>query len=127
VHRAALALGIAADPAGQLGHDPARIHADRQHVAVVAIGGDHRIAGPERVLDADRDRLLADIEMAEAADQAHAVQLTRLLLETPDQEHVAVIGQQQLALVARRPGGEVVRADDGDGLTLRGGHDHISH
>ena len=52
----------------------------------------------------DRDRLLADIEMAEAADQPHAVELARLLLEAPDQEHVAIIGEQ---LVHRllRPGG----------------------
>jgi hypothetical protein len=39
-------------------------------VAVVAIGGDHRVVVAERVLDADGDRFLADIEMAEAADQA---------------------------------------------------------
>ena len=32
---------------------------------------------------------LADIEMAEAADRAHAVELAGLFLEAPDQQHVA--------------------------------------
>src|SRR5690606_27826371 len=36
------------------------------------------------------DGLLADIEMAETADEAHAVKLARLLLEAADQEHVAI-------------------------------------
>ncbi len=44
----------------------------------------------ERELHADHDRFLADVEMAEAADQAHAVHLARLLLEPADQQHVAV-------------------------------------
>ena len=99
----------------------------RQHVAVVAVGGDRRIAGLERVLDADGDRLLADVQVAEAADQAHAVELAGLLLEASDQEHVAVVGQQQLAVMGRRPVGYVVLAGDGDDLPLRGGHDQISH
>ena len=128
VHRAALALGVAGDAAGELGHHAARVHAGDQHVAVVAIGGDHRIAVAERVLHADRDRFLADVEVAEAADQAHAVELARLLLEAPDQQHLAIVAQQQLAVVARQPpAGYVVLGDDGDYLTLRGGHDRISH
>ena len=44
----------------------------------------------ERHLHADDDRLLADIEVAEAADQAHAVELAGLLLEAADEQHVAV-------------------------------------
>ena len=55
----------------------------------------------ERHLHADDDGLLADIEMAEAADQAHAVELARLLLEAADQQHVA-IGPQQLVPIDRR-------------------------
>ena len=38
----------------------------------------------------DDDRFLADIEVAEAADQAHAVELAGLLLEAPDQQHLAM-------------------------------------
>ena len=44
VHRAALAVRIAAAAPGQLGHDTLGIHAAGQHVAVVAIGGDDRVA-----------------------------------------------------------------------------------
>ena len=77
VHRAALALGVAAAAPGQLGHDAARVHVAGQHVAVVAVAGDDAVARAQRMLDADGDRLLADIEVAEAADQAHAVELAR--------------------------------------------------
>ena len=49
----------------------------------------------QRHLHADDDGLLADIEVAEAADQPHAVELAGLLLEAADQQHVA-IGLQQL-------------------------------
>ena len=46
--------------------------------------------GLQRRLHADHDGFLADIEVAEAADQAHAVELAGLLLEAADQEHVGV-------------------------------------
>ena len=46
-----------------------------------------------RHLHADDDGFLADIEVAEAADQAHAVELPGLLLEAADQQHVAVGGK----------------------------------
>jgi hypothetical protein len=59
-------------------------------MAVVAITGDDLVAGRERQLHADDHRFLADIEMAEAADQAHSVHLARLLFEAADQQHVAV-------------------------------------
>ena len=48
-------------------------------------------------LHADDDRFLADVEVAEAADQAHAVHLARLLLEAADQQHVPV-GREFLLL-----------------------------
>ena len=53
-------------------------------MAVVAIAGDDLVAVLQRHLHADDHRLLADIEVAEAADQAHAVELARLLLEAAD-------------------------------------------
>ena len=77
VHRAALALGIAVAAPGELGHHALGVHADGEHVAVVAIGGDDLIALLGRHLHADDDGLLADIEVAEAADVAHAVELAR--------------------------------------------------
>ncbi len=76
--------------AGQLGHDALGVHAAGQHVAVVAIAGDDGVALFERHLHADHHGLLADVEVAEAADQAHAVHLAGLLLEAPDQQHVAI-------------------------------------
>ena len=59
-------------------------------MAVVAVAGDDPVALFQRHLHADDDGLLADVEMAEAADQAHAVHLAGLLLEAADQQHVAV-------------------------------------
>ena len=44
----------------------------------------------QRHLHADDDGFLADIQMAEAADEAHAVELTGLLLEAANQQHVAI-------------------------------------
>src|SRR6185312_11788275 len=93
VHRAALALGIAVGAAGELGHDALRVHAGGDHVAVVAIAGDDLVAAFERHLHTDDDRFLADVEVAEAADQTHAVELARLLLEAADGEHRPVGGE----------------------------------
>jgi hypothetical protein len=94
VHGAALALGIAAAASGEFSHHALGIHPAGEHVAVVAIAGDNGILAGDRRLHADDDRLLADIEMAEAADQAHAVHLARLLLEAADQQHVAIVFEQ---------------------------------
>ena len=44
----------------------------------------------DRHLHADDHGLLADVEVAEAADEAHAVELAGLLLEAADEQHVAV-------------------------------------
>jgi hypothetical protein len=93
VHRAALAVRIAAAPASQLGHDAARCHPRHQHVAVVAVTGDDLVALPRRHLHADDDRFLADIEVAKAADEAHAVHLAGLFLEAANVEHLAIGGQ----------------------------------
>src|SRR5712691_13703 len=106
VHRAALALGIAAAAAGELGHHALRVHAAGEHVAVVAVAGDDLIPLLDRHLHADHDRFLADVEMAKAADQPHAVKLARLFLETADPEHL-LIGVE---LVIARPGGGRVGA-----------------
>ena len=48
----------------------------------------------------DHHGFLADIEVAEAADQPHAVKLARLLLEAADQQHVAVGPQQLVPVIA---------------------------
>ena len=59
-------------------------------MTVVAIRGHDRVAFQKRGLHADHHRLLPDIEVAEAADQPHAVKLARLLLEAADEQHVAI-------------------------------------
>ena len=88
VHRAALAVRIAAAPPGQLGHDAFRVHAAGQHMAVVAIGRDGGVAFLERRLHAGDHRFLADVEVAEPADQPHPVHLAGPLLEAADQQHL---------------------------------------
>ncbi|MEH2477686.1 hypothetical protein V1282_001043 [Nitrobacteraceae bacterium AZCC 2146] len=111
VHGAALTLGIAAMASGQLGHDALGVHAASQHVAVIAIAGDHLIAVLQGHLHADHDGFLADIEMAKAADRAHAVELSGLFLEAPDQQHVAQRVQLLVAVEIgrRRLGGAIAR------------------
>src|SRR6516162_8997193 len=96
VHRPALAVRIAATTPGQLGHDAPGIHAAGQHMAVIAIGRDNRVAFLERCLHADDNRFLPDIEVAVTAYQARAVHLPSPLLEPPDQQHVTVVSQQLL-------------------------------
>ena len=81
-------------------------------MAVIAIGGDDRVALLERRLHADDHRFLADIEVAEAADQPHAVHLAGALLEAPNQQHVAV--KVRAAPAARR------RLGDSTGLAVIG-------
>src|SRR5579872_881857 len=55
---------------------------------MVAIAGDHLVGITLGHLHSDDDRFLTDIEVAESADQAHAVHLAGFLLEAPDQEHL---------------------------------------
>ncbi len=62
-------------------------------MAVVAIAGDELIAFARRQLAADDHRLLADVEVAEAGDEAHAVELAGFLLEAADQQHLAIGGE----------------------------------
>lgn len=89
VHRTTLAVGIAAAAAGQFGHHALGVHSGGEHVAVITVSGYDLIALLERHLHPDDDGFLADIEMTETTDRAHAVELTSLLLKPPDQQHVA--------------------------------------
>jgi hypothetical protein len=58
-------------------------------VPVITVSSYDLITPLQRHLHADDHRFLADVEVAEAANCAHSVELTRLFLETPDQKHVA--------------------------------------
>ena len=79
---------------------------------------------PDRHLHADDHRLLADVEVAEAADQPHAVELARLLLEAADEQHVAVGGKLLLA-GERRDGVLAVGAGHGRGKPCGCGVGHV--
>ena len=87
VHRSALAVRIPVAAPGQFGHDALRVHTAGEHVPVVAVAGDDLVALFDRHLHADDHGFLADIEVAEAADEAHAVHLTSALLEAADEQH----------------------------------------
>ena len=93
VHRAALALGKPVAAAGEFGHHALGVHAAGDHVAVVAVTGDDLVAGLQRHLHTNDDRFLADVEMAESANQSHAVHLARLLFEAADRQHGLVGGK----------------------------------
>jgi hypothetical protein len=89
---------------------------------VIPVSGDHLIAVLRGHLHADDDCLLADVEVAEAADQAHAVHLAGLLLEAPDQQHLAigvelfVLGEVgNLAFLCGVPGGALLGTSRGPG------------
>src|SRR5215469_8852835 len=94
MHRAALAVRIAAATPGQLGHDTFRIHAAGQHMSVITVGRDDRVAFSECGLHTDDDRLLPDVKVAVAADQPHAVHLASPLLKASDQQHVTIVSEQ---------------------------------
>ena len=68
---------------------PFGVHTGRQHVAVVAVGGDDLVAFLGRHLQTDHDGFLPDVQVAEPADEAHTVELAGLLFEAPDQQHLA--------------------------------------
>ena len=115
--------------AGQFRHHALGIHAGGQHVAVVAVAGDDGIALFQGHLHADHHGLLADVEVAEAANQAHAVHLAGLLLEAADQQHVAVGSEflvlAQIGLVLRlvlRLAGQLARSGRLLRLVLGDGH-----
>jgi hypothetical protein len=121
VHRAALA---AADPgfaAGQLGHDDLGIDAIGQHVAVVTVAGDDAVmALLQGGLDADRNRFLADVQVAEAADQAQTVQLARTLFKAADQHHLFVEVEQFIVRRGIKPVGLIGLLEMIEPIGLRG-------
>ena len=89
VHRAAVAVRAALELPVELGHDRVRVRPARERVAVRAVRGGEDVAVLERLADADRDRLLADRDVQEARQLAGAEPLLDLLLEAPDQQHLA--------------------------------------
>ena len=68
----------------------------RERVPVGAMGRGEGVAVLHRLADADRDRLLADRDVQEARQLAGAEPLLDLLLEAPDEEHLAQEVPQRL-------------------------------
>ena len=95
VHRPALAARDARGAAGELGHDNLGVDSIGQHVAVIAVAGDDAVlARRQRRLQPHRGGFLADVEVAEPADQTQAIELPGALLEAADQQHLFVEFQQ---------------------------------
>ena len=66
-------------------------------MTVIAIPRDHAVLfAIERRLEPDRDRFLANIEVAEATDETQAVKLARFFLEAANQQHLLVEFEQFL-------------------------------
>ena len=89
VHRAAVAVRAALELPVQLGHERVRVRAARERVPVRAMGRGEDVAVVHRLADADRDRLLADRDVQEPGQLAGPEPLLDLLLEPPDQQHLA--------------------------------------
>ena len=74
----------------------------RERVAVRAVRGGEDVAVLQRLADADGDGLLADRDVEEAGQLARAEALLDLLLEAPDEQHLAqevaqrLLGQRRL-------------------------------
>ena len=66
-----------------------RMRPARERVPVRAMGRGEDVPVVHRLADADRDRLLADRDVQEAGQLAGAELLLDLLLEAPDQQHLA--------------------------------------
>ena len=72
-------------------------------MTVIAISGDHAVlVAVERGLEADRNRFLADVQVAEAADQAEPVELAGAFLEPANEQHL-LVEVEQLFLAGLEP------------------------
>ena len=89
VHRSAAPAAASFLLAEHLGHQPVHADAARDRLAVLAIGRDDGVLGRKRLHDADRNRLLAIIEVQKAEDLLRLVQLDAFRLEMPDADHLA--------------------------------------
>ena len=85
-------------PTGQFRHDALGVEIHGQHVAVIAVTGDHLIPVLLGHLHADNHGFLTNVQVAEAPYQTHAVELAGLFLKPADEQHLAV-GVELLILV----------------------------
>ena len=113
VHRAAVAVRAALHLPVELSHQRVRVRPARERVAVGAVGRAEDVAVLHRGADPDLGGLLADRDVQEAGQLAGAEALLDLLLEPPDQEHLA----QEVAELVLGKGALLL--DLGHGLSVR--------
>src|SRR5258708_35241232 len=97
VHRTSLAARTAARLTDQLCHHRSGRNALREPLSVLAIAGDDIVIPAHRRDGTDTDRLLADVQLTEAANFSEAVGFRRLLFEPPNQQHLAKEIDERLA------------------------------
>ena len=99
VHRASAAVRRACLLSEQLGHDRFGVDAARDRVPVFAVAGEDVVRQLERNDAADHRRLFADVEVTVAADLRLRVLLLGALLEAPDELHLTVQAEEEVAIV----------------------------
>src|ERR1019366_7430192 len=77
-----------------LGHDRARGHAPDERMAVLAVSGEDGVLTRKLGHYAARDRLLADVQVQEAADLAGAVDLRAFFLESANARHLPQVAER---------------------------------
>jgi hypothetical protein len=97
VHGAAAPAGGAGALGQELGHDLVGADALGDGLAVVAVGDDHGVIGLHGGGGGDGDGLLADVEVAEAAEHLLLIGSPGDLLDAADEHHL-VHGLQELGL-----------------------------
>ena len=88
VHRSALAPRASRGFAEQLRHAGVHVHADRQRVTMIPVGGDHVVIFSHQRNRPECNRLLANVEMQKTTHLPLVVIFQGRLLESPDAEHL---------------------------------------
>jgi hypothetical protein len=63
-------------------------------MSVIAVGCDALVAFIGGGFQSDDNSFLADVQMAEPANQTHPIQLSRLFFKTADQQHLTIVFKQ---------------------------------
>src|SRR5580704_750488 len=94
VHRPALPLAVARFLAEQFRKHAIGRRAFREAVSVAAVGARDVVRASERLADAGRDRVFADVQVSEPRHQRAGIEVVDPLLEQPDRHHLPVHVQQ---------------------------------
>src|SRR5712692_10132377 len=101
VHGAALAAAVAGLLAQQLREHQVGPGSLGQAVPMAPVGARDVVVVPQRQADADRHRLLADVEVGQPRHPGRRIELVDLLLEEPDPQHLPVGAQPAIELFHR--------------------------